>query len=153
MTTSDQKPPAEYKLYSTFSSSLMTWGIPGVMLAMVPVVLYVSWSKMDESERVFGVPFAILWCAGVLASFIWSIRFPRRIELHEDGRVVFRGPLRRLELRVTEISSIKPGGNQVGFLVVKHSRGRLYLLNQFDGFHELLTSLKQANPSIELRGC
>lgn len=78
---------------------------------------------------------------------------PRRIELHEDGRVVFHAPFRTLEIHASEVTSIKPGGNNIGFLVLKHSGGKLHLLNQFDDFHDFLTRLKQSNPSVELRGC
>lgn len=147
-------PRKEFKLYSTFTSSMLTWGIPAVMLAAAPFILIGTWESVEKSsDRFATISFVTIWCAGVAVAFLWAIRIPRRIELHDDGQVIFDAPLRHLEVQVTEISSIKPGGNNIGFLVVSHSRGKLHLLNQFDGFHEFLTRLKAQNPTIELRGC
>lgn len=142
----------QYALYRTFLSALMTWGIPAFMLLLGPLFLFSVWTSW-EKDRLAGTVFFAVWWIIVLGSWIWTLRIPRRIELHEDGRIVFHGPLRTLELYAHEISSIKPAGNSLGFHVLRHSRGKLQLLNQFDEFHDFLTRLKQSNPSVELRGC
>lgn len=142
----------QYVLYRTYASALMTWVIPVIMLLFGPFFLIAAWNS-PEDDRIVGIVFGVAWSFGVLWLLIWMLRLPRRIELHEHGLVVFQGPLRRLNIQASEISSIKPGGSQLGFLVLKHSGGRLRLLNQFDGFHDFLTRLKESNPGIELRGC
>jgi hypothetical protein len=52
-----------------------------------------------------------------------------------------------------EIQSIKPERSQFGFLVIRHTGGKIKILNQFDGFHEFIADVKGNNPLIELRGC
>lgn len=142
----------QYVLYRTYQSSLMTWGLPAIMLLLGPLFFIGVWTSW-ENGRILGIVFGTIWWIGVLGFLIWTLRIPRRIELHEDGLVVFSGLMRRLEVHASEISSIKPGGSQLGFLVLRHSGGKLKLLNQFDDFHDFLTRLEQSNPGIELRGC
>jgi hypothetical protein len=92
------------------------------------------------------------WLGAIGFGVVLSGRIPTRIELAGDGRIRFRGLLRRIEVQATEIESIKPRA-QLGLLSLKHSGGRILLINQFDGFHEFLVALKGLNPSVELRGC
>ena len=37
--------------------------------------------------------------------------------------------------------------------VVRHSGGKLSFLDQFTGFHKLVSSLETLNPDIEIKGC
>lgn len=143
----------QYTLYRRFVSSLLTWGIPALMLLLGPLFLVGVWDSAEPGARLGGTAFFVFWFAVVLVNLIWALRLPRRIELHEDSRIVFRAPFRTLEIHASEVSSIKPGGHNLGFLGLRHSGGKLHLLNQFDDFHDFLARLKQSNPSVELRGC
>jgi hypothetical protein len=78
---------------------------------------------------------------------------PYQIKVHGYVEIEFVSLLRRRRISPMDIVSIKPYGSQFGFLLVKTNRGKIKLLNQFDGFHEFIANLKAANPSIELRGC
>lgn len=141
-----------YSLFRTYQSSLWMWGVPVLFVIVGPLFPIAVWNSWTHG-RIVGIVFGTIWWLYALGFLLWALRIPRRIELREDGIVVFRGPLRTLEVHASEISSIRPGRYQLGFLVLKHSRGKLQLLNQFDGFHEFLTRIERINPGIEFRGC
>jgi hypothetical protein len=83
----------------------------------------------------------------------WIFSTPHRILLSPDGNITFVSTLRKIDMKVSEISSIKPEQANVGFLFVRSSRGKVKLLNQFDQFHDFVANLKSMNPSIAIRGC
>ena len=83
--------------------------------------------------------------------FVSSV--PYKIKVYGNVEIEFIGLLRKRGVSPIDIVSIRPYGSQYGFLLVKTSRWKIKLLNQFDGFHEFITNLKASNPSIELRGC
>lgn len=94
------------------------------------------------------VPFAI----GLFYAY-WVYSTPHRIVFHDTGHVEFISVLRRWRFDVQDIRSIRTSRSMMGFLVVRTSRGTVTLLNQFDGFHEFIVGIRNANPRIELRGC
>jgi hypothetical protein len=94
-----------------------------------------------------------VWLALIVGITVHLNRMPSRIVVRRDGRILFQSWLRQFEVRASEIESIKPGTNNLGFLVVRTKQGKVILLNQFDGFHKFLHWLTQENPSVELRGC
>lgn len=79
-------------------------------------------------------------------------KMPHRIEEQDDGTYVLVSPLKRYAIRAEDIESIRPVPNQIGILRLDYRGGRVTLLNQFDGFHEFIASLKSKNPSVELKG-
>ena len=91
----------------------------------------------------------------IMAAWFWYFisSLPYQIKVHGNVEIEFVSLLRRRRISPMDIVSIKPYGSQLGFLLVKTNRGKIRLLNQFDGFYEFITNLKAANPSIELRGC
>jgi hypothetical protein len=100
------------------------------------------------------VPFAFLWLFAALFMGYQIFSTTHKILVHEQtAEVEFVSLLSTRRVRVMEVVSIKPVRGQIGFLTVTLRSGSLRLLNQFDGFHELLAWLKAHNPGIELRGC
>jgi len=91
----------------------------------------------------------------IMAAWFWYFisSLPYQIKVYGNIEIEFVSLLRRRCVSPMDIVSIKPYGSQMGFLLVKTNRGKIKLLNQFDGFHEFIVNLKAANPSIELRGC
>lgn len=99
------------------------------------------------------VPFTVLWF-GFLGFFAFRmLRMPNLIEWHGDGSVSFRSPLRTVRVGVAQIESIRPSRSNLGFFELRYAGKKLIFIHQFDGFHEFLARLEQANPGIELLGC
>lgn len=143
----------EFKVYSTPMSILMTFGMPAMLaIAGVAVLLLALLGRLDQGsgwQLVVIIPFSL----GAVASIVPPLLRPREIRLHDGGEIEFIGLLRRTRVAALEVESVKTSGGQLGFLVLKHSGGRVTLLNQFTGFHEFLVELKTLNPAVELRGC
>lgn len=95
----------------------------------------------------------LLWFGVVGALWFKVLTLPYRIEVGPDGGITFVSLLRRFQLWPSAVESIKPTGGRLGFFVLKHREGRIQFVGQFDGFHEFLFALKNANPGVELRGC
>jgi hypothetical protein len=141
--------PKEYRLYSKIYFVLFVWVTPGLFVLVGAFMLYLGIAHSTDPPAL-----AALWPLA-LGGFIWwrNARMPQRIVRHPDGRIEFECPIRRVILTPREIVSIRPDRRQFGFLVIKHDSGTLRLLNQFTGFHELLTYIEAANPAAELLGC
>ncbi len=145
-------PPAKtYDLYLSRTTKVLVIAVLGI-LGIVGLLLAVnafSDGKDPWSERVGG----LLFLAVVVWNASWVLSLPQRISVSETGQIEFRSPLRRRTVTSGEVVSIRPDGGQFGFLTVRTARGKIRLLNQFDGFHDFLTELKARNPAVELRGC
>jgi hypothetical protein len=91
----------------------------------------------------------------IMAAWFWYfiLSLPYQIKVYGNVEIEFVSLLHRRRVSPMDIVSIKSYGSQFGFLLVKTNRGKIKLLNQFDGFHEFIANLKSANSSIELRGC
>jgi hypothetical protein len=150
-------------------------GEKGITSEVKTYTLYLSWGAKITCFVPVGIftLVAILFLSGVLQDakgeppqFIgfffllgaaWSLYFvsstPYKIKVYGNIEIEFISLIRKRRVSPVDIVSIKPYGSQFGFLLVKTNRGKIKLLNQYDGFHEFIANLKAANPSIELRGC
>lgn len=142
---------AEYRLYRNWTLVVMLWVMPVMLSAVGAPLLY--FAVLHPSTG--GPPpiFVLFWFA--LVAWVWfkTLRWPRRIVIHDDGRIEFINALGTVAIALQDIVAIRPDPGQLGVLTLVHASGKLQLLNQFDGFHEFLSRLKKANPSVELRGC
>ena len=120
-------------------------------LAGVGTLIFVSSS--EHIEETAAVTFLLIW-VGFAGFYAYRmLQMPSTIEWLGNGAVSFRGPIRTLSIPISEIQSIRPDGNGLGFLEIRFIGGKLQILNQFDEFHEFLSRLKAENPNVELRGC
>jgi hypothetical protein len=143
-----------YKLHTTFGSWFMTWGMSGIAILFVLAVTVLSLQGTEEGGAwPFGTAFLVIFLILIGATAVKKLRAPSSITLHEDGTVEFSALLSRVTIRAQDIESIKPSGSELGYLIVQHSHGKVWLLNQFNQFHEFVLEIKRLNPSIELRGC
>ncbi len=73
----------------------------------------------------------------------------------EDRNVSFRGRLRTVTIPVSDIVMIRTGEwfdpNRFQ-AVVRHKGGKLTLVNHFSDFTDFLATVKELNPSIEIKG-
>ena len=115
----------------------------------VPIILFVL-------ARAPGGPppfVAALFSGAIAVPWVFVLRLPYRIIVHDDQRIEFIALMRRRTLAAAEIVTVRPHRGQLGFLAVRGSRGSVVIANQFTGFHQLLTELAALNPTIELVGC
>jgi hypothetical protein len=137
-----------YKQYQTVALFVWARGLPAFMIVFVILAGINAPANGDAAMLLlFGLPMGgfLLWR---------SMRMPTRIELHDDGNIVFSAPSRRIEIPASNINLIRPDQfKELGLLVVEHANGEFKMINQFDSFHDFLTELKRLNPSVELRGC
>ncbi len=140
-----------YDLYLSRTTKVLVVVLLGifVVVGLVLAVNAFSDGKDPWSARVGG----LLFLAVVAWNAYWVLSLPQRISVSETGEIEFRSPLRRRTVTSGEVVSIRPDGGQFGFLTVRTARGKIRLLNQFDGFHDSLTELKARNPAVEIRGC
>ena len=140
-----------YPLYVSIYLKLTVFGtlslftVIGLFAALGPATGF-----GDDAPQWF---FGIFWLAIVCWLWYVILSLPHTIAVHADDQIEFVSIIRRKRFLPLEIKSIKPEASQFGFLVVQTNRGKVRLLNQFDGFHDFLTNLKSKNPSVELRGC
>lgn len=93
-------------------------------------------------------PFLVL----LLGTGWWRLflSLPRVIILHPSDMLEFRAPMRTRTVAVGDLQSISCGWSMTRF---RHPGGEIELVQQFDGFHELIATIKSKNPGVTLRGC
>jgi hypothetical protein len=95
--------------------------------------------------------FVIVLGIGLLISYMW-LRFPFEIRVN-DGIVEFRSVIRKTVVPVAEIKSVCAKRYTLGFVDVRHGRGTVHLINQMDGFHDFVWTVKTLNPAARIEGC
>ena len=143
--------PGKITFKLRFTAGLLALiGLPPAFAAGLGVLVY------RAGRLHVGFPLAVLalsWILVVAGLVYNSLRIPTRIDLFEDGRVVFLSPARRVEISVLDFRSISPASGGPGHIVLTHSRGKLRLITQFDGFHELVAEFRRRNPRLSITGC
>lgn len=143
----------EFRLHRSATTRFLTVGVPALMLVAGLVVVVPLGLVKRPPAGPAPIVFLAVWFLVVALAIFQSLRMPTAIELHAQGKVVFRARLRQIEIDARAIRSIRPRGNQFGYLTLRHDGGSVVFLNQFDGFHRFLTRLEELNPSVELVGC
>jgi hypothetical protein len=87
--------------------------------------------------------------------FHFALRIPIEIIIDDDQAVRFRGRIKTVTIPVRDIVTIQTGRwfdpNRFQLDVV-HKRGKLTMINQFSEFTDFLATVKELNPSIEIKG-
>jgi hypothetical protein len=96
--------------------------------------------------------FALVLAFVLFAAYMW-LRFPYEITVSDDARVEFKSIFRTTTTSLSEIVSVQAKRNAVGFVDVVHATGTVHLLNQMDGFHDFVATIKAANPAVTIEGC
>lgn len=139
-----------YSLYLSLPDKIMTFAPAGIF-TIVAILLLSGVLQNANGEPPKFIGFFFLLGAAWFWYFVSSV--PYKIKVYGNVEIEFIGLLRKRRVSPIDIVSIRPYGSQYGFLLVKTSRGKIKILNQFDGFHEFINNLKASNPLIELRGC
>jgi hypothetical protein len=95
--------------------------------------------------------FVVVLGIGLLTSYMW-LRFPFEIRVN-GGVIEFRSAVRTTIVPVAEIKSVRAQRYTIGFVDVWYGRGTVHLINQMDGFHEFVCTVKSLNPAAKIEGC
>lgn len=101
--------------------------------------------------------FAAAWI-GFVAFLAWQALFRVAVEIHlgADGISRFRTIAQKTadEVALEDIVSVNPFGRfgDANVVVVRHQRGKARVIQPIDGMHDFLARVKEANPSVEIRG-
>ena len=96
--------------------------------------------------------FVILLGFALFNAYMW-LRFPFEIKVRDDSIIEFRSVFRRTTISPMEVKSVRAKRYALGFVDVVHQGGTVHLLNQMDGFHDFISTLKSLNPSVKIQGC
>ena|GEM_PF-467510 len=96
--------------------------------------------------------FAIALAGGLFNSYMW-LRVPFEIRILDDTSVQFRSLLRKTTVSPADIKSVRAKRYALGLVDVLHGGGTVHLLNQMDGFHDFVSTIKSLNPAIKIAGC
>src|SRR5437899_2555640 len=116
-----------YRMQSSFTWALYALVMPVAFSIFGFGVVYATIFHPQAASLPPGI--LIVWLIGVAWVSYRMVQMPYRIEVRENEQIEFVGLGRRAIMRPTEILSIKPKTLQPGFLVVRHSGGRFYLVN------------------------
>jgi hypothetical protein len=155
--------PRQYKLFLTRSQKAALI-LPIAIFIILPVIFFVFFnfgaiphSPETQLPAFFPwLPFGFFIVAA--AYFAWYVLSqPFEITVTHDKKVVFRAVLKSYTVRPTDIVSIEPKSNRMNVSIssyeLRHLNGKITYPGQFTGMYLLLAELKQANPSIEIKGC
>ncbi len=126
--------------------------VPGMLVVFTLVGLVIPFADTPAGSAPPAF-FALFWLGFVGFAWFQVLSLPQEISHHPDGTLEFRAPLRKRTVPIRELEVIEPVPNQFGFFRFRHANGKIVALIHFDGFHELLTDIKAANPGVELLGC
>jgi hypothetical protein len=99
-----------------------------------------------------GLPMAVFFCAATAWNWYVTLTMPHEIRFESTNRIRFRALARTTTLNVESLRSIKPLGGGGGIYVLQHDGGKLWLLSQFTGFHEVITRIRAVHPGMEVHG-
>ena len=125
--------------------------LAGLTLA-VPIMFL--WGLFHPESQQQVPPFLIVpWLAICGWNWLVLLRRPHRIELHEDGTIVFVPTLgESMSIHARDIVAIRSAFWGNGEPIVRHSTGRLRLLHSYRGFDDFLRRVTAFNPSINTAG-
>ena len=128
---------------------LLMFGVWTVVPAIL-IVVGAIWSLGSDAPPIW--IFLICLCFGCFLSYMW-LRIPFEITVRDDSNIEFRSLFRRTVVSPREIKSVRAKRYSIGLVDVAHERGTVHLLNQMDGFHDFIATLKSNNPAVEIKGC
>ena len=91
----------------------------------------------------------------VILAWLWWVylRIPFIISWQDDHTLEFKSLFRVVTLSLQDIVAIQERCWVPGFLQVTHTTGKLMLTTQMKGIEELITLIKENNPTIQVSGC
>ena len=121
-----------------------------------PAPAFRAFSGMEIAAGIAAGLGSLLMAVVVVGMFLhFALRIPIEIRINDDREVNFRARLRTVTIPVAEITMIQTGRwfdpNRFQLDVV-HKRGKLTIINKFSDFTDFLATVRELNPSIEIKG-
>jgi hypothetical protein len=118
----------------------------------LPVIFL--WGLFHPQSQQQVPPFLVLpWLAISGWNWLVLLRRPHRIELHEDGTILFVPKLgEATSVHARDIVAIQSAFWGNGEPIVRHSTGRVRLLHSYRGFDDFLRRVTAINPNINTAG-
>jgi hypothetical protein len=141
-----------YRLHFPLLQRVIVFGTMGIM-SLVGVGLIVA-AALDHVGGM-PVPFLLLWLGALGWNWYVLVGIPYEIHFESSDRVSFKALARTATLNASEIQSIKLFGGGFGsgpLFILRHDGGKIRLVAQFTGFHEIISRLKTAHSDIEVIG-
>jgi hypothetical protein len=135
----------------TRSALIFIYGLLGFVTLMGVIAVYLGlWGSPDLFPD---QPFMIL-LLGIMV-WIWVVyaRIPLTISWQNDQILEFKSLLATTPVPVHNIIAVKATPLSWGFIKLTYQGGSLRLLCQITGLYELLTTVKNLNPGVEITGC
>ena len=136
-----------YRLAMPMSYRFLVFGVM-TLLSVTGVILI--WSSFRGAGP--PLPVLVLWCAVLVWNWHVVLGIPYEIRFEPAEQVSFVALGRTSTVAVADLRSIKPVGGGGGFYVLRHSAGKIRLVAQFTGFHEVISRIRTANPTFETIG-
>lgn len=147
--------PEEMKVYKLYlAKPLLVFYLGMFAVWIVTVIAVAAAGALGKlgSERPPAWIFLIFLALAFFVPYMW-LRHPFEIKIRDDNMIEFRSVLRRVVVSPMEVESVRAKRYALGFVDVKHRGGMVHLLNQMDGFHDFLATLKSLNPAVKIEGC
>ncbi len=122
------------------------------LLTLGGAVFLTLFATTGKPEGLPGLIFVLFWVGCLAWTWYAYLRIPVEIGL-DEARVHLRSPIRQHTVNVQDILSVKAGRFSPGFVEIRHRGGTVHLMTRMDNFHDLIGSLRKANPAIEVKGC
>jgi hypothetical protein len=141
-----------YKLYLAKPLLIFYMLIFGVW-TVVPAILIIVGAIWNLGSGAPPIWIFLIWlCFGCFLSYMW-LRIPFEIRVRDDSKIEFRSLFRTTVVSPPDIMSVRAKRYSIGLVDVAHTRGTVHLLNQMDGFHDFIATVKSNNPAVEIKGC
>lgn len=139
-----------YKLHLTLYDKLMAAFYVGFPLVMT----FLFGTGMFQDSKGYPPKFtALIWGVLILWAVYFIITIPYKIIISDSDKIKLVSLACKKDFSLSDIKSIKPAFLEFGFLIMKTTKGKTRIYNQFDKFHEFLEHLESENPAVDIRGC
>ena len=117
-----------------------------VVIIMLPKILM-------SNEGLDGKIFFIVWSIVVIWVVTFILRMPKSIEYDPvSKKMVFISIFNRKEIKASSVLMVKSTLFTNGYIKIFHDSGKIIMINNIDGFHELINEIKTVNPNIDTKG-
>ena len=135
----------------TRSALIFIYGFLGFVSLMGVVAVYLG---LWGSPGIFpDQPFMILLLGIMIWIWVVYARIPLTITWRDDQLLEFKSLISTTLVPVQNLIAVKATPLSWGFIKLTYQGGSLRLLCQITGLYELLTTIKNLDPGVEITGC
>jgi hypothetical protein len=119
-------------------------------LFLMPSVVTLGW----VIALLWQVPATVSIIGFVLSGFVWysEMTSPFEFEIGDSDSLRFRAVARRQNIPISDFREVDARLWNRGFVTLRYSAGRIYLLRTMPGMKDLIEHLQKHNSKIVVRG-